>query len=264
MFNSKVMSRKGVTLVELLIAMAIFGVFMVMLGAFFSTNSRASNKQISATDANLSLRQSLLRMSEIITQAAYIYPAGQTITLNLSGTTVTRTTGSDVLAVLVSAGTTFCKLSTATYCGFLFSIENRTDFAAILGTASSTQFALVEWRSDGLSWAINTFPPTSVATWANAARAVMSDNIVPSTVTNGSSLAAANNLAISDESAIFDDDVTFDLTTSGRSANNGLVGAVAPRLMVQSRDGSTKAVRATNIYSRAIPRAGQPIPAVIP
>jgi prepilin-type N-terminal cleavage/methylation domain-containing protein len=255
--------RKGVTLVEMLIAMAIFGTLLAILGAFFGSNSRISNQQISATDANLSLRQSLLRMTEIITQAAYIYPAGQTITLT-GGSNVTRATGNNALAILVPAGTTYCMISTANYCGYLFSIENRTDFTAILGTSSSTQFTLVEWRSDGLIWAINTFPPTSVATWANATRAVMSDNVVPSTVTNGSSLAAVGNLSISDESAIYDDDITFDFTNAGRNANNGLIGAVAPRLVIQSKNGSTKATRATNIFSRAIPRAGQPIPITTP
>jgi prepilin-type N-terminal cleavage/methylation domain-containing protein len=256
-------NQRGITLVELLVAMAIFGIFLAALGGFFASNNRISNQQISAADANLALRQSLLRMTEVITQAAYIYPAGQSITLTSSGQSVTVTTGADVLAVLVPAGNVYCTITTRDYCGFLYRIQDRTPFVDVLGSSAKTQFALIEWQSRSLSWTKNTLPTSTLTTWSNATRAVMADSIVPFTPTNtnGSSLSAAANLSISQEAPILDDQANlFDLNATARNEADGLVSGVAPRLVIAAKNGSAESVRAANIFSRAIPRAMQPVP----
>jgi prepilin-type N-terminal cleavage/methylation domain-containing protein len=254
--------NNGITLVELLIAMAVFGIFLAALGGFFASNNRVSNQQISAADANLALRQSLLRMTEVITQAAYIYPSGQNIILTpAGGSAVTLTTGADVLAVLVPAGTSYCNLTTRTYCGFIYRIQNRNPFTALLGTTSRTQFALVEWQSRNLTWNQNTLPTTTVNAWAGATSAVMADNIVSSATAQDSSLANVNNLTISQESPILDNQNSlFSLDPASRNQANGLVSGVAPRLVIAAKNGSAQSMRAANIFSRAIPRAMLPIP----
>lgn len=253
--------QRGITLVELLVAMAIFGLFLAALGGFFASNNRISRQQISAADANLALRQSLLRMTEVITQAAYIYPAGQSITLTSGSESVTVTTGADVLAVLVPAGNVYCTITTRDYCGFLYRIQDRAPFTNILGDTAKTQFALIEWQSHGLSWAKNTRPTATLTSWGNATRAVMADSIVPSTTTNGSSLAAVANLTISQEAPILDDQNSlFDIADTARNEADGLISGVAPRLVIAAKNGSAESVRAANIFSRAIPRAMQPVP----
>ncbi|MGL4609124.1 MAG: PulJ/GspJ family protein [Trueperaceae bacterium] len=250
--------RKGFTLVELLVATAIFSIFLGALTFFFSSNSRISNQQMSSADANLALRQSLLRMTEIVTQASYIYPSGITVTLTNNHTALT---GANALAVLVPAGTTYCQLTTAKYCGYVFSLENRANYINTLGAADVAGSALIEWRKDELVWNANTVPASTLLDWKTATSSPMADRIVPSNQVNGSNLAATTLLTLSQESPIFDDNSgVFSIATGSASNANGLIAAVAPRLVIQAKQGSGNIARSTQIFSRAIPRAGLPTP----
>ena len=68
--------NKGFSLVELLVAAAILGTLLAALGAFFVVNQRVGNEQITAAKLNTDLRLAFLRMSDVASQAQYIYPEG--------------------------------------------------------------------------------------------------------------------------------------------------------------------------------------------
>jgi prepilin-type N-terminal cleavage/methylation domain-containing protein len=124
--------RTGISLIELLISMAILGILLAMLTAFLVNNQQVTTTQISNATLSNDLRLAHLRIGEIVAQAHYIYPSGQTISIN--GTAYT--TGKEALAVLVPRGTTYCddnNSSDRDYCGFAYVIVNRSPYVSLLG-----------------------------------------------------------------------------------------------------------------------------------
>jgi prepilin-type N-terminal cleavage/methylation domain-containing protein len=252
---------RGLTIIEMLIAAAILSILLATLGAVFTSNLRVSSQQISAADADLTVRLSLLRLQEIISQAHYIYPAGQTLTLNTPQGPRTFTTGPDVLAVLIpqTGASSYCPGTANRYCGRLYSIEARTPYQAILGADSgATNFALIEWQAENISWPQNQIPALTIATWANATPNVMADSVVPS-ASGGSSLAAISNLNLAATGAVYDRNASPGFSSTGAAdAATALITAVAPNLVVDYGRGRVE--RASYAFSYAIPRTQQPNP----
>jgi prepilin-type N-terminal cleavage/methylation domain-containing protein len=141
----------GLSLVELLIAMAILGILLAMLSAFLISNQRVTNTQITAATLSNDLRLAHLRISEIVSQAHYIYPSGQTLTLDGKA----FTTGPGALAVLVPRGTTYCKAEGSAardYCGFAYVIEDRAPYVSLLGMGDTTNLVIAEYKVVELEW----------------------------------------------------------------------------------------------------------------
>ena len=253
---------KGVSVLELLVTLAILGVVLAALSAFFSANLRLSDEQTDLADANLAVRLSLLRMSEIVSQAHYIYPAAQTITLEGK----TFTTGPDTLAILVPVGTAFCDPTStdSTYCGMLFTIEDRSTYAGFLGANAASNFVLTEWRAlNRLTWDQSTVPAQSLTNWgaAELPAGVLADSVLPASAANGSSLAAAADLTIARETPLYDDESKFLYSNADRTSAQGLVQSVNVRLVVRSNARNQGDVsRSSFAYARSIPRGAQPNP----
>lgn len=251
----------GLTIIEVLIAAALLGILLAALGSVFTTNLRVSTQQISAADAELTIRLSLLRLQEIISQAHYIYPAGQTLTLQTADGPRTFTTGADALAVLIpQTGTSsYCPGTANLYCGRLYSIEARTPYQAILGAdTAATNYALIEWQAENIVWQQNRVPAVAITTWADTRPNVMADSVIPA-ASGGSSLAAADNLNLASTGAIYDNDAVPRFTSTGaQDVPSALIAAVAPNLIVDYGRGRVE--RSSYAFSYAIPRTQQPNP----
>jgi prepilin-type N-terminal cleavage/methylation domain-containing protein len=243
--------RLGLSLVEMLISMAILGILLAMLSAFLMGNQRVTSQQITAATLNNDLRLSFLRMSEIISQAHYIFPPDQTLSIN--GTNYT--TGARALAVLVPANTTYCPDLTG-YCGFAFTIEDRVPFEAdFLGAnAGTTDFALIETRERGLEWKQDKIPalePT-LTTWVTTERSPITDSVSPT----ASDLASFSRLKPSKDTNF---DAGFKVNVAEANTSDYAVYLAASvnstvHLERQS-NGKTLSVQQDNfVFSRAIPR----------
>lgn len=256
----------GFSLTEVLIAMAILGILLSALGSFFALNQKVGGEQITAAKINSDVRLAFLRLSDVTSQAQYIYPAGRTLTLQMGGTTKTFTTGAEALAILVPNGTTYCPETSAdTYCGFAFTIESSAPYATILGSsASTTGDALAEYRFAGLEWpgGINsTLPPT---TWTDTA--ALNSPLINSIDKSNSSLAAAGELGFATYSNF--DEATFVYPSSSDAAYletfgskpNALVNSVHSTLSLKYtlRGKAISNERDGVLFARSIPRARQP------
>ena len=253
----------GFSLVELLVAAAILGTLLAALGAFFVVNQRVGNEQITAAKLNTDLRLAFLRMSDVASQAQYIYPAGQTLTLEGgSRFTTTLTTGANTLAVLVPRDTAYCEAATSGYCGFAYTFEDSASYADILGAGDGTTgAALVEYRFENLAWAGNALP---AKTWTDTA--AKRSPLVNSVDVAASSLTDVNTIAFADYSN-YDTAVSFpasgatsaDLATFA-SDEEALIKSVTSTLKLRYtfRGKEIANERENVMFARAIPRAGQP------
>lgn len=259
----------GFSLVEMLVALAIFGILLAGLGLFFASNLNVTQRQIGAADANLSVRLALLRMGEVAAHAHYIYPAGQTVTLTDSATSSSRsfTVGPAAMALLLPAGTTYCDPNgtTQTYCGFLYSVEDRDAYTAYLADNTvGTGKVLVEWRTEGsaLGWPRNTLPTAVTTGWGASSARPLADSVVDAAAADptASSLAAAADLAGSSTPPTYDDRV-FTADPTDTSAGDSLIQSVGTRVVVRyGGSRSAQIGRSSFVFSRAIPRGAQPNP----
>ena len=255
--------RHGFTLAELLVSMAILGLLLAGLITLFSSNSRLVSQQFGSADAETAVRLALQRMTEIVSQAQYIYPAGTVLTIQSAGMpNRSITTGANALAVLVPAGTTFCTINTAQYCGFVFSIEPRNRFQNVLPSQTHSQSALVEWRSNGITWAQNVVPANSLRTWSGSTWGILADSVLPAG-TNGSNLASVQVLTMSEITSKFDDRASpaFSIAPTAAGQSTGLITAVTPSLAVRFSSNPIRDIeRGNHILVRAIPRSALPLP----
>jgi prepilin-type N-terminal cleavage/methylation domain-containing protein len=160
-------SQRGFTTLEMLIAMGVLGVILTVAAALLQTNQRVSDAQQARTNSLEDARQAASRMAETINQAAYIYPAGQSIQVDdgLVGNTGKNRvmTGKDALALLLPEGSS----ASRSYRGVVFYLAARTAFRDDLPDIPSSRIAqsvLVEARSSTtIPWAQNqSSPPTAI------------------------------------------------------------------------------------------------------
>jgi prepilin-type N-terminal cleavage/methylation domain-containing protein len=251
--------RHGISLIELLIAMAILGILLALLTAFLFSNQQVTNVQISNATLSNDVRLAHLRVGEIVAQAHYIYPSGQSLTIN--GTVYT--TGSEALAVLVPRGTTYCDDPNETdrdYCGFAYVIVDRAPYAALLGpSAGTTNRVLVEFKKENLSWqqatrTSNTNPAINLLNWGADAEA--------NPVADSVNVAATNlgaELTLSNIPALFDKEANFDRNGSSDTAA-ALIGGVRSTIALERtiRGNVVSVSRDNYVFSKAIPRSALP------
>jgi prepilin-type N-terminal cleavage/methylation domain-containing protein len=254
----KRLSTAGLSLVELLISMAILGILLAALSAFLISNQRVTTTQITAATLENDTRLAFLRMSEVISQAQYIFPEGQP--LNISGNDFV--TGKDAIAVLIPSGTAYCKNATAqSYCGYAFTVEDRSPFEAMLGPDGGTSgLALIETMVKGLSWDEDIIPAqtSSLYTWndpSNDPRDFYRSPITDSVDSSQTDLSATIKMA-----TYSDFDGGFAFTQNAEDEANGLVAAVESRVYLRRTiNNQTLEVNRSNfVFSRAVPRGGLP------
>jgi prepilin-type N-terminal cleavage/methylation domain-containing protein len=155
-------TSSGFTLIELLVGMTILGVILLAASGLLQGNQKATGDTQTRSNALGDARGAISRMTETMNQAAYIFPAGQTITvggLTGNGTVNQVTTGRDAVAVLVSDGAI-----PPSYQGMIYYLANRAEpkFSADLPpypTDRIAQHVLVEAQTKtNLSWPAKTIP----------------------------------------------------------------------------------------------------------
>jgi prepilin-type N-terminal cleavage/methylation domain-containing protein len=246
---------KGFSVVELLVSMGILGVLLTLLGSFLVSNQRITSEQITAATLENETRLAFLRMSEVISQAQYIFPEGQTLIISDQ----TFTIGANAIAVLIPGNTTYCRDSDpGTYCGFAFTVESRTPFTTVLGSGDGTSgFALIETRVLHLEWKRGLVPAqqADLFTWKTYGRPTdyRRSPITDSIDTANTDLFTSTKLA-----SFVDFDVTFN--TVDINASNALLNAVESKIYLRRTvRGKTLSIERSNyVFSRAIPRSMLP------
>jgi prepilin-type N-terminal cleavage/methylation domain-containing protein len=243
------MKKHGFSIVELLISMGILGVLLALLSSFLFSNQRLTSEQITAATLENDTRLAFLRMSEVISQAQYIFPEGQTLTIDGQLFTI----GANAIAVLVPNNTTYCDADTGTYCGYAYTVEARTLFAAVLGPEAGTSgLALIETKVLNLEWLADVIPAHTAAlsTWlANGnpddfRRSPITDSVDASATDLFTSRLASSN--------------KFDerFNTSDPLASDALLNAIESKLFLRRtiRGKNLSVERSNYVFSRAIPR----------
>ncbi|RDI95049.1 type II secretion system protein [Meiothermus sp. QL-1] len=247
------MRNKGLSLVELLVAMAIFSVVLTLASSLLFNNQNLTSRQVLAGQVHEDVRLATLRLSDIVAQAAYIYP--NNVPIILPGGLVV-TTGSQALAVLLPPNSAYCPVAGALYCGFVFRVEPRAPFVADLGqTQGNSGFVLAEYQVRGVSWPANTNPAQIAQNWLSLplhARGVIADSVDPGRTNLGSLYFAGSESSVDRVLAVLGS--VSGLTTS---SPNALIGAVRVEVAVRYTNGP-QAARQAEIYARSIPRSVPP------
>ncbi|MGL4609864.1 MAG: PilW family protein [Trueperaceae bacterium] len=253
----------GISLIELLISMGILGILLATLTAFLVSNQQVTTSQVTSATLSNDVRLAHLRLGEIVSQAHYIYPSGQTI--NIDGTPYV--TGALALAVLVPRGTTYCKRepeetdTRQDYCGFAYVVTERTPYVDLLGESDGTTGqVLIEFKSEGLEWvqadstAGDTNPALTLLNWNNLSSTNPVADSVDEELTN-----VGAELTFSSIVATFDKETNFQLTGSSDTVR-ALIGGVTSTIALERtvRGKEVTASRENYVFSKAIPRTGLP------
>ena len=173
---------QGFTLVELLIGMSILGVILLAAAGLLQGNQKLTGETQTRSNALGDARGAISRMTETISQAAYIYPENTIITVASTsdlvgmGTANEVKTGEDAIAVLISDGNV-----PATYKGVIYYLADRADatFAADLPQLPAdriAQLVLVEAQTtSNMAWAPKSIP---LSNWTvDATEGVLVDGV---------------------------------------------------------------------------------------
>ncbi len=256
MKRAKNPTPKGITLVELLVAMAVLAVILSLASRLIFQNQDITTRQVLAGRVNEDVRLAALRLSDVISQAGYIYPNNVTLTVQTGSTTTTVVTGDDALAVLLPPGSAYCPLTANQYCGFLYRLEPRAPYTAELGsTPGNSGLVLVEYQAHGLTWNTNTNPVSVANNWTAASfksRGVVADSVTDDG-TDLSSLGFAGVKSEIDRSLL----IPASTVTVNTSSPNALIGSVRIQISIAYTNG-LQASRQAEILARGIPRAVPP------
>jgi len=96
------MINKGFSFIEVLMAIAIFGILTLAMASFSSGAFKVMYKQGSQTEMSDQTRFVTAIIPEVINKSYYIFPAGQTISLTGSGLHSSQVNTSISVAVLIS------------------------------------------------------------------------------------------------------------------------------------------------------------------
>lgn len=246
----------GFTILELLVAMAVLVVVLGLASNLIFQNQGLANRQMLAGRAQEDVQLALLRISEVVAQAGYIFPNNSTITVRTGSTSSTVVTGDDALAVLVPPGNVYCPLSSTQYCGFLYRLEPRAPYAADLGAPPGTSgWVLVEYQAWGLSWGPGAIPTSTANNWSSASfqtRGVVADSVEDSTTDLGRLAFAGSTSEIDRELLI--PSATVSVTTD---SPNALIGSAQVRIGLAYANG-VRVARQTEVLARSVPRAAPP------
>jgi prepilin-type N-terminal cleavage/methylation domain-containing protein len=171
----------GFTLIELLIGMSILGVILLAASGLLQGNQKLTNDAQTRSNALGDARGAISRMTDTISQAAYIYPANSTISVtgansNIVGNVSSKqiNTGKNGVAVLITDSADPSK-----YRGVIYYLADRSQFASDLpqlAVDGVAQHVLVEAKTNGLiDWPAKSLPKLD---WSvDASEGVLVDGI---------------------------------------------------------------------------------------
>jgi prepilin-type N-terminal cleavage/methylation domain-containing protein len=170
----------GFTMIELLIGMSILGVILLAASGLLQGNQKLTNDAQTRSNALGDARGAISRMTDTISQAAYIYPADSTISLSVNNSVAGNVlsnqvnTGKKGVAVLITDSADPTK-----YQGVMYYLADRNQFASDLPQLAVdrvAQHVLVEVKTSGtIAWPANSLP---VLNWAvDATEGVLVDGI---------------------------------------------------------------------------------------
>lgn len=251
------MKPRGFTLIETILALSILMVVLSVSNVMFRDQGIV-NRQVTVNQATEDARLALLRIDEIASQAAYIYPRGRTIQISSSSSV---TTGVNALAMLLPYGSAYCKVSgtpttaqSSSYCGYLYYTASRSSYASLLGTSpNNSGQVLLEYNVRWLTWGQNENPALTELNWYSgltASTGVVVDSLDASTTNLG-------NLLISPRAGQGYDATTFPVGVTDLSATNVLIGGLRPTIALSYTNG-IKASLINDTIVRSIPRFAPP------
>lgn len=243
------MGRKGLTLVELLVAASILGVLLAVAFQLTFGTQRIADRQSLQGRALEDARLAALRLSDVVAQAAYIYPLGQVILLP-GGTTIT--TGGNALALLLPPGTPYCP-SAQGYCAFLYSLEGRGAYAQFLPhLPEGSDLVLVEAQYRGFTWPADTVPSRDWGSLSLWSKGVLAD-AVDRGRTDLSGLRFAGMTSPVDK-GLHIPSVNPNVTIGSQ---NALIGGLKARVALDYGRG-VRALYEVEVFARGIPRGLPP------
>lgn len=241
-------TRSGFTLVEILIAMGITGLILTLVVQVSNTQTRANTIILSYSDLSNDIRMATVRMTELISQAAYIYPSGQTI--NLPSGNIT--TGPQALAFLLASGTPYCTATTNRYCAVVYRVEARTPYAPVLGASTTASpFVVTERIFTSLDWPQSlggNLPPKNWTALTPGPIGLVADAV------NNATTNLSKNMVVSSRQGPYDSSLQPNVTAS---TANALIVAVSPSLTLQLNEANRRPIqREFSIYAQPVPRQG--------
>lgn len=251
------MRRQAFTLIEALVALFILGIVLTVASSFLSSNQRVATNNLVNSQVSDDLRLAQLRVSELVSQAAYIYPVG--VSIILPGAT-TVTTGSSLLAFLVPWESPYCRDGNASnrtlYCAFIYRVEPRSSYSSLLGLRKNvSNWVLVERRYRWFDWSTGGPPATN---WAGLTQNPSFPGVIADSV-NAVKTNLVNGMSVSRVGSAFDRNLTYDTGGGTVAVNNplALIDKVEPFLVVTG--GSNNDVgRREVVVPRSIPRVAAP------
>jgi prepilin-type N-terminal cleavage/methylation domain-containing protein len=262
--------RAGLTIIELMVAMAILGVVLVVTTNLIVKNQQIAGDQIRQHSAREDLRMALVRVSELFSSAAYVYPRSQTLTLP-TGATVR--TGSKALAMLIPWGTPFCNDGGSNpanwydptsphrdkYCAVVYTLERRSNYVGDLGrNPKASDWVLVEYLIKWVDWPVNTIPTRDFS------QASYRVGVVADSVQRANTRVLLNNGSLSRSSKKPIDPVLLgyhEKRSNGRYVNSGhpeaLIDNVTFEVALQYQ-GRPPVKDSATLFARAVPRSAPP------
>lgn len=244
----------GFTLLEILITMVMFGVFLTVTIQLLTSQNKMNTTVLSFSDLTADARMSTVRMTELLSQAAYIYPAGQTI--NLPGG-VNITTGKEALAFLLASQTPYCTAVNRRYCAVMYRIENRSNYTAILGASSqASPHVLTERIYISFDWPQIPQGGSMPTNWSALALTNNIVGLVADSVDNvQTDLGSAAMLSVSPRPGEYDAGLKTGVPATSSIA---LIQAVKPRVVLRLLPATPNrsAIREFSVFAQPIPRQG--------
>jgi prepilin-type N-terminal cleavage/methylation domain-containing protein len=235
--------RKGLSLLEILLALSLLGGILLLANQLMFQNQTIASRQLLQRQASEDARLTMLRLSEILSQASFIYPLNQTIQLPGG---INQITGQSALAALVAAGSPYCPTdvaATGTYCGFLYRLEPRSSYLSELGQQPlAGSNVLIEYRLAPLTWPRDIPPSRNWAALTKVRKGIVMDS-VDAAATSFSNLMVGGNQVVD---KYLKNDVDPD-------DPNALIISAQPRVRVAFSNGFG-ATREEDIAARAAPR----------
>lgn len=244
--------RQGFTLIETLIAMVMLGVLLTVVVQLFTSQNRVNNSIMGYSDLTADVRMSTVRMNELLSQATYIYPAGQTIDLPAS---VKVTTGKTAVAFLLASNTPYCPSPPALrkrYCAVLYNIEARSDYTSILGSnATVSPYVLTERVYTSLDWPQSGTGLTPSKNWSALTLMNNTVGLVADAVDNAATDLGSTPVVAARKSN-YDSNLAVGVASN---TANALIQAVRVKLVLKLLPNRI-ATREFSVLAQPIPRQG--------